>query len=52
MVEERSYWTEAVFVRSRGLIRSANVGMSNERQVRTLPTACLRFPQQRRSSVG
>ncbi len=39
-------------VRSGGLYRRENVGMSSERQVRILPTETLRIPEQGSSTQG
>ena len=45
MVEEHSIREEAVPIRSCGLYRRENAGMSSERKVRILPAEYLRFPE-------
>ena len=44
MVEERSVRIEAWIVRTGGLYRSENAGISNERQARNLSAEYPRFP--------
>ena len=52
MVGERSYCGEVVLVRYVGAIRSANAGMSNEKDVRTIFAENLRFPTEGQSASG
>ena len=44
-VGERSHGSEAAVETSRGALGSENAGMSNEREVRILPTDCARIPE-------
>ena len=39
-------------VRAAGAASSENAGLSNERDVKTIPAECLRVPPQRQSTEG
>ena len=52
MVEEHSERGEAVPIRSCGLFRRENAGISSERMVRIHPTENLRFPEEGSSAQG